>query len=113
MHELSLLDNVRTILEEHARSQQFEIVDKITIEIGALSCIESEALRFAFDTVMNNSLAQHAQLTIKHIAGQGRCVACGKMTPMRELYDTCPHCGHFQLDILSGLEMKITELEVR
>ncbi|MEN9756664.1 MAG: hypothetical protein RL755_851 [Pseudomonadota bacterium] len=113
MHELSLLENVRSILEEHARSQHFQAVENITLEIGALSCVELEALTFAFEAVMKDSLAEHAELTFKRIEGQGRCFECGQLTPMTELYDVCTHCGHFRLEIVSGLEMKITELKVR
>jgi hydrogenase nickel incorporation protein HypA/HybF len=113
MHELSLLENVRTILEEHARSQHFQIVENITLEIGVLSCVELDALTFAFAAVMKDSLAEYADLKFKRIEGQGRCFECGQLTPMLELYDVCAHCGHFRLEIVNGLEMKITELKVR
>jgi hydrogenase nickel incorporation protein HypA/HybF len=113
MHELSLLENVRSILEEHALSQHFQTVETMTLEIGALSCVELDALTFAFEAVMKGSLAEHAELTFKIIDGQGRCFECGQLTPMSELYDVCTHCGHFRVEIVSGLEMKITELKVR
>lgn len=113
MHELSLLENVRTILEAHACSQHFQTVENITLEIGALSCVELDALTFAFESVMKESLAENAELKFKRIEGQGRCVECGQLTTMLELYDVCAHCGHFRLEIMSGLEMKITELKVR
>ena len=76
MHELSLLENVRSILEAHALSENFQIVENITLEIGALSCVELDALTFAFESVMKDSLAEHAELTFKIIEGQGRCVQC-------------------------------------
>ena len=113
MHELSLLENVRTILEEHARSQHFQTVENITLEIGVLSCVELDALTFAFASVMKDSLAEYAELKFKRIEGQGRCFECSQLTPMLELYDVCAHCGHFRVEIVSGLEMKITELKVR
>ena len=59
MHELSLLENVREILEEHAKTQNFERVEEVTLAIGALSCVEIEALKFAFESVMKNSLAEN------------------------------------------------------
>ena len=96
-----------TVLAPHTK------VENITLEIGALSCVELEALTFAFEAVMTGSLAEHAELTFKIIDGQGRCFECGQLTPMTELYDVCTHCGHFRLEIVSGLEMKITELKVR
>lgn len=112
MHELSLLENVRTILEDHARDQNFQRVEEITLVIGALSCVETDALVFAFDAVMKGSLAENAQLNFKHIDAQGRCLGCGQLTVMEMLYDACEHCGHPYVDVVTGLEMKITELKV-
>jgi hydrogenase nickel incorporation protein HypA/HybF len=112
MHELSLLENVRTILEEHAQDQNFQQVEEVTLAIGVLSCVEIEALKFAFETVMKGSLAENAILNFKMIEGQGRCQSCGQLTVMKMLYDVCEHCGHARIDVLTGLEMKITELKV-
>lgn len=112
MHELSLLENVRTILEEHAREQDFQNVHEITLAIGALSCVETEALAFAFEAVMKGSLAENAQLHFKHIEAQGHCLGCNRLTVMEMLYDACEHCGHPYVDVVTGLEMKITELKV-
>ncbi len=112
MHELSLLENVRVILEDHAQKQNFQRVEEITLEIGTLSCVETEALAFAFEAVMKGSLAENAQLHFKHIDAQGRCLSCGELTIMEMLYDACEHCGHPHVDVITGLEMKITELKV-
>ena len=112
MHELSLLENVRTILENHAKEQNFTRVEEITLQIGTLSCVEIQALEFAFDAVMKNSLAQNATLHFQVIIGQGHCQKCNQLTKMEMLYDACEHCGHHRVDVLAGLEMKITNLKV-
>ena len=112
MHELSLLENVRTILEEHAQDQKFQRVEEVTLAIGALSCVEKDALAFAFEAVMKGSLAENATLHFKIIEGQGCCQSCKKLTCLEMLYDVCENCGHARVDVISGLEMKITELKV-
>ena len=112
MHELSLLENVREILEEHAITQNFQRIEEITLEIGALSCVEIEALKFAFESVMKGSLAENAALHFKIIKGQGRCKNCHQTTDIQMLYDVCSHCGYAPVEVIAGLEMKITELKV-
>lgn len=112
MHELSLLENVREILEEHAQMQNFQRVEDITLEIGALSCVEIDALKFAFESVMKGSLAEKALLHFKKIEGLGHCKKCDKLTEMEMLYDVCKHCGYAPVEVVAGLEMKITELKV-
>ncbi len=111
MHELSLLENVREILENHAKSQSFTKVSKVTLEIGKLSCVESQALRFGFDVVMKGSLAENAELILTELDGIGFCQSCGQNTTMEMLYDACAHCGR-PLAVVQGMEMKIKDLTV-
>lgn len=112
MHELSLLENVRDILEQHAISQHFVKVNKITLEIGKLSSIEPEALRFGFDVVMQGSLAEHAELVMTELIGLGLCQSCQQQTTMATLYESCRYCGHPFVTVIQGLEMKIKNLIV-
>jgi hydrogenase nickel incorporation protein HypA/HybF len=113
MHELSLLENVREILEEHAISQNFTTVTRVTLEIGKLSCVEPEALRFGFDVVMQGSLAEHAELLIVECSGLGQCRQCQQQTVMESLCDPCEHCGHPLVNVIQGAEMRIKDLCVR
>jgi hydrogenase nickel incorporation protein HypA/HybF len=76
MHELTLLESVREILESHALSEKFTQVRKITLEIGKVSCVEPEELRFGFDVVMKDSLAENTELVIAEIPGLGACQRC-------------------------------------
>jgi hydrogenase nickel incorporation protein HypA/HybF len=111
MHELSLLENVREILVSHSKSQNFTKVSKVTLEIGRLSCVEPEALRFAFDVAMKGSLAEDAELILTGLDGIGFCQSCGQKTTMEQLYDACAHCGR-PLTVVQGMEMKIKDLVV-
>jgi len=112
LHELSLLENVREILQDHAKAQHFKQVKKITLEIGTLSCIETEALRFGFDVVMKNSLAENAELLITEIEGLGVCDQCKKQVPIETLYDPCSLCGNPFVTVVQGQEMQIKDLIV-
>ena len=112
MHELSLLENVREILEDHAVSQGFSKVTKVTLEIGKLSCIEPDALRFGFDVVMKGSLAENAELIISELNGLGQCLQCQQQIEMETLYDPCVHCGSPFVKVIQGAEMKIKDLIV-
>lgn len=112
MHEISLLENVREILQEHAQSQHFSQVKKITLEIGKLSCVEPDALRFGFDVVMKDTLAEKAKLILTEVDGMGLCDKCGKQVAMESLYDPCIDCGNPFVTVTQGSEMKIKDLIV-
>jgi hydrogenase nickel incorporation protein HypA/HybF len=107
-----LLENVREILQDHAQSQKFSQVIKITLEIGKLSCVEPDALRFGFDAVMKDTLAEKAQLILTEIDGNGWCDKCGKQVTMETMYDPCIACGNPYVTVTQGCEMKIKDLIV-
>jgi hydrogenase nickel incorporation protein HypA/HybF len=112
MHEMSLMEDVLKILKDNAASQGFHKVTRIWLEIGKLSCVEPEALRFCFDIVMQQTLAQAATLEITEIDGQASCPVCKQNVNVLSLHDPCPDCGVFGLRVISGREMRVKQLEV-
>jgi hydrogenase nickel incorporation protein HypA/HybF len=112
MHEISLLENVLEILESEARSQGYSQVKKVCLEIGSLSCVEHDALRFGFDVVMKNTLAEHAELEIRKTQGLGVCQNCGETVRLETRHDPCSLCGRSGVVVTQGDEMKINDLIV-
>jgi hydrogenase nickel incorporation protein HypA/HybF len=112
MHEMSLCENLLQILEQQALPQQYSKVKTVCLEIGVLSSIEIEALRFSFDLVVHGSLAEGAKLEIIAVPGQAWCFSCACNVDIDQLYSACPHCGSHQLQVHEGDQMRIKELEV-
>ncbi len=112
MHEMSLCEGMLQILEEHAQSQGFRQVKTVWLEIGALSGVDPEAMRFGFDAVMKSTLADGAGLKIIDLPGQAWCLPCSKPVTVTARYDACPECGSYQVQVTGGDEMRIKELEV-
>lgn len=112
MHEMSLAEGVLQIVEEAARVQNFSRVATVVLEIGQLSSVEPEAMRFCFDAVIRGSVAEGARLEIVNTPGKAWCMKCGKDVAVETRHDPCPHCDSFQLQITGGTEMRVKELEV-
>ncbi|MDQ6966442.1 MAG: hydrogenase maturation nickel metallochaperone HypA [Mariprofundaceae bacterium] len=113
MHELSLCEGVVQLIEDQAKEQGFAKVRTVWLEIGALAGVETGAMRFSFDAVARNTVADAARLEIIDIPGRAQCRACEQTVDVNTHYDDCPGCGHYPLDIISGEEMRIKELEVQ
>ncbi len=112
MHEMSICESILGILKDQARAQQFDTVKRVCLEIGPLSGVEIEALRFGFDVVMRDSLAENATLEIVETQATAWCIPCGETVTIAERYDPCPNCGSHQLQLATGEELRIKELEV-
>lgn len=112
MHEMSLCEGILQILEDNARSQGFKRVITVWLEIGGLSGVEPEAMRFSFDAITRGTLADQAHLEIIETPGQAWCLQCAKKIQVKQRFDECPECGSYQLQVVAGEEMKIKELEV-
>ncbi len=112
MHEMSLNEGVLQVLQDHAKSQGFARVKTVWLEIGELSGVEIEAMRFGFDVVMKGSLADGAKLEIIRVPGHAWCMPCEKSVQVAQLFEACPDCGSYQLQVTSGDQMQIKELEV-
>jgi hydrogenase nickel incorporation protein HypA/HybF len=109
---MSLAENVLQIIEDSARAEGFLRVRKVTLEIGQLALVEPEAMRFCFDAVVRDSLADGAILDIVEVAGSGWCARCATMVPMGEIVAVCPRCGSYPLRVTGGREMRVRALEV-
>lgn len=112
MHELSLMQGVLEILQDTAHSQGFERVKVVRLEIGKLSAVDPQALRFSFDVVSQGTLAHAAVLEIVETAGRGWCPQCDSSVELATRFDPCPSCGSYDLQVTSGDAMRVLDLEV-
>ncbi len=109
---MSLAEGVLQLIEDAARKQDFAKVTTVWLEIGQLSGVEVEAMKFCFDAVTRDSIADGASLEIIALPGVGWCMECSMTVPMTEAFGECPQCGGHRLQVTGGTEMRVKELEV-
>ncbi|PYF02696.1 hydrogenase-3 nickel incorporation protein HypA [Rhodopseudomonas faecalis] len=112
MHEMALCESVIEIIEREAQQQNFSKVRAVWLEIGALSHVEPEALRFCFSAVSRNTIAAEARFEIIGVPGEAWCMKCAATVPLAQRYEPCPRCGGHQLQVTAGEELRVKELEV-
>lgn len=112
MHELSICENLVSVIEAQAKVQHFARVKTVRLEIGRLAGIELDALRFSFEIVTKGGVAEDATLEVIDVPVLGWCSSCAHTVSVGERFDPCPECGSFQVQITSGEELRIKELEV-
>ncbi len=109
---MSLAESVREIVEETARAHGARRVARVRLEIGALSQVEPEAMRFGFEAVMRGSLAEAAALEIVQTPGTAWCMSCSQAVAIEQRGDPCPRCDSFQLQVTGGDRMRVLDIEI-
>ena len=112
MHELSLTRDIVDLCAERAAAQGARTrVTRVTIEVGALSAVLPEALRFCFDVCASGTMVAGAALEIVEIAGRARCRDCAAEFAVSEIYGSC-RCGSANLVLIAGEELRVKQMEV-
>ena len=109
MHEMSITQSVVEICEANSGGSR---VTAVTLEIGDLAGVVPESIEFCFDACIRGTLLEGAALTIEQVPARGRCHGCGAEFPLHALFDPCPDCGGFGVELLAGAELRVKELEV-
>ncbi len=112
MHEMSLAEGVLQILQDQARTEKFACVKTVWLEIGQLSHVDPDAIKFCFDAVTRGTLADAAKLEIIRTPGKSWCHDCMKPVAVSSLIDACPDCGGYKLQVTEGDDMRVREVEV-
>lgn len=112
MHELSVAISIVEIAKEEAMKAGSTHVEEIVLEIGKLTCIEEEALLYAWQEAIKNTVLQHATCAIEYIEGRAICITCNKEFALTSLYDLCPICQYIGKEIIQGKELRIKSMVI-
>lgn len=108
MHELAITESIVAAVTERMRDVP---ISRVRIEIGALSGIVADAVRFCFGPVTAGTPLEGARLEIDEPPGRMRCRRCGREFDTTDILALCG-CGSAELDVLRGRELRIREVEV-
>lgn len=108
MHELALMESVVSAISGQLDDQR---VLTVRLEIGRLTCVFPDALRFCFDVCTRGTRLEGSELDIVEVPGRARCDRCQKVHDVAHLGEICP-CGNVAMNIVAGQELRLKEVEV-
>ena len=109
MHELSIADAVREIVERNAGDRRVVAVD---IQVGHLRQVVPESLQFAWELVTQGTAIDGAELRIDYVPARARCQACDGVSGLRAFPAQCGACGSLDVDVTGGDELLVDSLEI-
>jgi hydrogenase nickel incorporation protein HypA/HybF len=108
VHELAIAESV---VETVAERLPGATVTCVHLEIGALSGVVADSIRFCFDLATEGTGLAGARLEITEPPARCRCRACDAEFQPDSPVVLCP-CGSPDVAVLAGEELKIVSVQV-
>ncbi|MBA3369573.1 MAG: hydrogenase maturation nickel metallochaperone HypA [Geodermatophilaceae bacterium] len=108
MHEMSITQNVIDVVTQRTGSDR---VAMVRLQIGKLSGIVPDSVRFCFELIAADTPLAGAVLEIDEPLGAAHCRGCGEDFELRDLILLCP-CGSADVQVVAGTELAVKSVEV-
>ena len=108
MHELAIAESVVETVTQRLPDAK---VTCVRLEVGALSGVVPDSIRFCFDLATEGTGLAGARLEITEPPARCRCRACGAQFQPESPVVLCP-CGSPDVAVLSGEQLKIVSVQV-
>jgi len=105
---LSIID----LVSDQFKKAEAEMIKEVELDIGTISGVEIEALKFALDVASKNTLVQDAEIKINTIEAQSECLECGHVFSSFAHINKCPKCNELNTKIMKGKELQVKSIVV-
>ncbi len=112
MHEVGIMEQTLALALAHVHQAGGMQIHCLKLRIGALSGVEPDAIRFAFDVVTQGTIAQAAKLEIDFLPAICYCHHCQKEFEPEAWIYACPACANLSTDIRQGKELELSSVEI-
>lgn len=111
MHEFSIAQALAEQLQQIADENHLSRVAVLNIRVGRLQSVVPDALLFALEVVLKDTLAEGATVNIEEVPCRIRCESCGGEFEVEEWSLYCPRCDNGHVRVISGKELLFDSLE--
>lgn len=108
---MSIVLGIVKIAEAEASKAGVDTFAGIDLEIGNLSGVEWEALDFAWEAAVKDTVLEKAIKKVHKIQAKAQCADCNSIYNINFIHDNCPTCGSFMKIILQGKELRVKSLD--
>ena len=111
MHEVSIMTEALRLATDAAQAAGATRVRKLRLRLGTLSGVVPESMRFAFDVVCHDTMAQGATLEIETVPAACWCATCAAEFECANFFNECPRCHEVSGELRRGRELEIADVE--
>ena len=111
MHEMSIAASMLEAVRAESVRHNAHVL-ALGVKIGELSGVDSESLRFCFETLVQDTDLAPLALRIEHLPWRNRCRQCTQDFNVHEYRTDCPQCGSAETELASGKELEFAYMEI-
>lgn len=111
MHELGIISSMVNTIQKIVMEQGLTQVQKLVLEVGELSGVVPRYMEACYPAAVYKTFMENTVLEMETIPGIVRCKSCGREFNAMAHDFTCPDCGSQDMEILSGNDVIIKELQ--
>jgi hydrogenase nickel incorporation protein HypA/HybF len=122
MHEFGIAKTLAESVLEEASRQKALNVSEVIVEVGELSFIGTDQLKFAYNIIAkNDAIIANSKLVINNVSAEVTCKACGYVGPLKKIEEpethfitpifACPDCEG-RVEISKGRECTIKNIRM-
>lgn len=108
---MSVMGEVFSIIYGNIKKYNLKEITKVVVRVGEMTCINDDALRFAFHVFSENTIAEEAEFVINRIEARAKCDNCGKFFSITYTDKLCPFCDTYSNNITNGYELFLDKIE--
>jgi hydrogenase nickel incorporation protein HypA/HybF len=112
MHEFAVTKSILAIILEKAREVKAAKITKVDLLVGRLTGYIPEQVQLQFDILSRNTEAVGANLIFHQPPAKIYCRKCGLNYTSDSFNLVCPECQTMEIDIVSGTELYVENMEV-
>jgi hydrogenase nickel incorporation protein HypA/HybF len=112
MHEMAVTESILRITLDHAGKAKAKRVSAITIRLGQLSSLVDDSIRFYWELIANDTIAEQADLRFERVPARALCLDCGTEFALPKDSFACPKCRSERFRITAGDEMIVESIEI-
>lgn len=112
MHELSIAQALIDQVDAIVRERDAVRVNRINIEVGALSGVDARALQAVFPFATADTCADGAELAITEVPSRVRCRDCAEETSPTFPMILCESCESTNVELIAGQELMLTTIDI-
>jgi hydrogenase nickel incorporation protein HypA/HybF len=111
MHEVSIAEGLLQIVLDEVKKHSISKVRVVKLKIGELSGVQPSALTFCFDLIAKDTPVEGADLRIDMVPVKVKCLDCEDVFIAEDHSFFCPDCSGLNIELMSGRELHVQEIE--